>query len=72
MSSLGVSSWLINCFKSYHTSRSYRINIQNKYSSIAEIDCQVPQGSTLVPLLFLLYVDDRNQDVDCKLFLHGK
>ena len=37
----------------------------------AKVDCGVPQGSILEPLLFLLYVNDMKQAVDCDLFLYA-
>ena len=46
------------------------MNIKNKYSSTAEIECGVPQGSMLGPLLFLLYVNVMKQAVDFDLFLY--
>ena len=47
------------------------MNNKNKYSSTAKIECGVPQGSILGPLLFLLYVNDMKQAVDCDLFLYA-
>ena len=44
------------------------MNVKNKYSSTAKLECSVPQGSILGPLLFLLYVNDMKQAVDCDLF----
>ena len=46
------------------------MNIKNKYSSTVKIECGVPQGSTLGPLLFLLHVNDIKQTVNCDLFLY--
>ena len=53
----------------YLSNRSFRVNVQGKYSCIAKIDCGVPQRSILGPLLFLLYVNNMNQAVDCDLFI---
>ena len=71
MSSLRFSDHPINWFQSYLSNRSFRVNVQGKYSCIAKIDCGVPQGSILGPLLFLLYVNDLKQAVDCDLFLYA-
>ena len=54
MASLGFSNHLIMWFQSYLSDRRFRVNIENKYSSTAKIECGVPQGSILGPLLFLL------------------
>ena len=48
------------------------MNIKNKYSSIAKIECGVPQGSILGPLLLLLSVNDMKQAVNCDLFLYAE
>ena len=49
----------------------FRVNVQGKYSCIVIIDCGVPQGCIFGPLLFLLYVNDIKQAVDCDLLLHA-
>ena len=51
--------------------RCFRVNIKNKYSSTAKIECGVPQGSILGPLLVFFYVHDMKQAVDCDLVLYA-
>ena len=67
ISALRFSDRSINWFQSYLSNRSFRVNVQGKYSCIAKIDCGVPQGSILGPLLFRLYVNDMKQTVECDL-----
>ena len=75
MSTLRFSDRSINWFQSYLSNRSFRVNVQGKYSCIAKIDCWVPQGSIgghkWGPLLFLLYFNDMKQAVDCDFFLYA-
>ena len=71
MSAHRFSDRSINSFQSYFSKRSFRVNVQGKYSCIAKIDCGVSQGSILGPLLFQLCVNNMKQDVDCDLFLYA-
>ena len=45
-----------------------RVNGLSKYSFIVKIDCRVPQGYILGPLLILLYANEMKQAGDCDLF----
>ena len=64
---LAFSDPAIYWFRSYLTSRTFFVNIGKETSSPGELSCGVPQGSILGPLIFLLYVNDMPQAVDCDL-----
>ena len=54
----GIRGFVNNFFELYLTNRSQAVIIHDNHSSKSNIDIGVSQGSSLRPLLFLLYIND--------------
>ena len=69
LKAIKFSESTIKWFKSYLSQRIFLVNIENRLSDIGKISCEVPQGSILGHLLFLIYVNDMPQAVTSTLLL---
>ena len=71
MKHLGFSKEATLWFKSYLSNRTFKVHINKTFSESGNLLCGVPQGSILGPLLFLLYINDMPQAIDCELLLYA-
>ena len=55
---LGIRRKVLRCFHSFLSCRFQNVVVGGQYSEWNPVISGVPQGSVLVPLLFILYVDD--------------
>ena len=54
----GVTGTNLNWFENYLAGRKQCVTFDGKLTTTKQIECGVPQGSILGPLLFLIYVND--------------
>ena len=58
LSNYGVDSTSLKLFESYLTNRSQKCKVNGELSNSSPLTCGIPQGSSLGPLLFLIYIND--------------
>ena len=66
---MGIKS--VDWFRSYLSNRNQIVNVNDTESDPSLVICGVPQGSMLVPLLFVCYINDMEPSIssECKFLL---
>ena len=71
LQALELNNVSVSWFDSYLTNRTQKVDLNGTFSKPRMRPCDVPQGSILGPLLFLIYVNDMESAVKCKLILYA-
>ena len=66
---MGVKS--VDWFRSYLSGRRQCVMVDGVVSGFLDVNCGVPQGSILGPILFLCYVNDMSVSLGCHLSLYA-
>jgi len=73
MQKYGIKDLVLEWFKSYLENKTQRVKFKGILSKPIHINMDIPQGSVLGPLLFLLYINDItemiNNNCSIRLFL---
>ena len=66
---LGIVGKLFDWLKAYISGRQQKVVLNGVQSNIRHVTAGVPQRSILGPLLFLIYVNDITENLECTVNL---
>ena len=66
----GIQGCLLKWMQDFLKEREMRTILRGKYSSWREVTSGVPQGSVLAPIMFLVYINDINENIGTESYLN--
>ena len=69
LESVGIRGDLLKWIEGFLSNRQHRVCIRGSVSSWKPVHSGVPQGSVLGPLLFVIYINDLVEDLECEASL---
>ena len=64
---MGIRGNLLNWLRDYMSGRHKKVVLNGVESNVCYLKAGVPQGSILGPLLFLIYINDIVEDMECNI-----
>ena len=71
LKSCGISGQIFGLTSSFLSNRQLQVVLDGKSSQEYPVNAGVPQGSILGPTLFLLYINDLPDDVNCNIAIYA-